>query len=108
MVATSLANGRDRRRTTAKQLRKSLHTLREDINSLGADVNELGHNVADLAGAMGEDAKVRFSRFADTSRDHAEHAVSDLQARVRERPGVALGVAAGAGLVLGLLLTARR
>jgi hypothetical protein len=84
-----------------KRVRKSLGVVREDFSALSDDVGE-------LASSVGEEAQRRLLHSAAGARHSAKEAVSDLQARVRAQPGLALGLAAGTGVLLGLLLAVRR
>jgi ElaB/YqjD/DUF883 family membrane-anchored ribosome-binding protein len=95
VAATSQMNGKD------KHLRKSLRAVRDDVNTLS-------HDIAELAGAVRVDAGSRVRRLRDRAESSARDTVERMQEQVRERPGVALGAAAGAGLLIGLLLAARR
>jgi ElaB/YqjD/DUF883 family membrane-anchored ribosome-binding protein len=95
VAATSHMNGKDR------HVRKSLRAVRDDVNTLGNDI-------AELADAVKLDASSRVRRIRDTGKTYALNTVERMQDQVRERPGIALGAAAGAGLLIGLLLAARR
>lgn len=105
VAASSAVNGNDR------HLRKSLRAVREDIDALSHDVSQLAEAVRDDAAhrvrALRHDAAERMRSMADTARSSAGEAVSELQDRVRESPAIALGAAAGAGLLIGLLLARR-
>ncbi len=95
MVAASTnMNGRDR------HLRKSLRAVRDDVNTLG-------HDIAELAEAVRDDAGARVRHLRDRAESSARDTVGRLQDQVRDRPTIALGAAAGAGLLIGLLLARR-
>jgi ElaB/YqjD/DUF883 family membrane-anchored ribosome-binding protein len=98
----TVANGAQAlHRALPKKLRKSLRTVQDDFGALGNDV-------AQLASTVGDEAKGQIHHAAQSARHGAEGAITVLQERVREKPGVALGLAAGAGVLLGLLLAGRR
>ncbi len=99
-MATTATNGKDRRRA-ASHMHKTLQSLREDVNTLGNDV-------AHFAEAISYEAKDRVNGLAGRAQEAAGATVEALQNQVRERPGVSIGLAAGAGLILGVLLASRR
>jgi ElaB/YqjD/DUF883 family membrane-anchored ribosome-binding protein len=97
MVAASTnMNGKDR-----QALRKSLRAVRDDVNTLGQDISE-------LAGAVRSNAGSRVRKLRESAEHSAADAIERLQEQVRERPALTIGAAAGAGLLIGLLLAARR
>jgi ElaB/YqjD/DUF883 family membrane-anchored ribosome-binding protein len=100
-MATAATNNSKDRRRAASHMQKTLHSLRDDVNSLG-------HDMAEFAGALQHDASDQAGVLAQRAQRAAQQAVASLQEQVRERPGVAIGIAAGAGIILGLLLANRR
>jgi ElaB/YqjD/DUF883 family membrane-anchored ribosome-binding protein len=93
--ATEYGNGK------TADLKKSLGVVRDDLNSLGSDV-------ADLAEKAKTEAKERISGFSDQAQTLSKDAFERLQEQVRAKPGVALGVAAGVGVLIGLMMTTNR
>jgi ElaB/YqjD/DUF883 family membrane-anchored ribosome-binding protein len=81
-----------------------------DYNALKADLAALKNDIKSLMSDAGRYAKVQTHRGADAAREGAEHAGdavdeyrSSFEAKVRENPLAAVGIALGAGLVLGML-----
>jgi len=90
------------------------HNVRARANDVLDDFAELSKDVSRLADAAGKAARAevttagkRVQGIRETlsvrARDGATYAVE----QVRERPGTALGVSLGAGVLLGLLLARR-
>ncbi len=79
----------------------AISTLRQDVGAIGDDVH-------DLASQLGKEVrhKVKTVRHAGAERAHA--LIAQTEDRVRDRPVAALGMAAGAGFLLGVLLATRR
>lgn len=92
-------NGNGSMRSHAKHVRDDMITLQKDLSQLKGDMSSMFGAQVDVlskrASAIGEDALERFN----TGRTYVEE-------RVQERPFAAIGVAAGAGLLAGLLLGA--
>lgn len=95
--------------TTTQDVADQMATLRADIGALTSLVTELAQNKgADLSDA----AKEQVSAVKQSARDHAEAAKDQAQqlqdqatAFARDQPAVALGVAAGLGFLVGMLMT---
>ena len=107
-------------KTTPKDLEKQLETLRADMAQLtealgdmtrieADEVADTARSVVDKAraGVAEEYDKVRatvareYDRACAQGRDVVDHA----DAMIREKPAVAMGVAAGAGLLIGLMMS---
>ncbi|MBI1252265.1 MAG: DUF883 family protein [Alphaproteobacteria bacterium] len=82
--------------------------VREAIASATNDATAVRHDLTHLASAIGEEVKARASTFSDMSKVRARRALEQTNKAIRRRPAAALGIAAGAGVVLGLLLAGRR
>ena len=72
------------------------------------DVKELGRDLRKFMETVGAEARDGASHLVDRARNQSGEAYRNVAHAVKERPGVALGVAAGAGLLIGLLLSHRR
>lgn len=85
----------------------SAAAIRDEIARLRADIVDLGQAVSGIGkagGAMlGEGAKAAI----DAGRTRFEGTQAEIESYVRDRPTQAMVVAAGAGLVLGLLMARR-
>jgi ElaB/YqjD/DUF883 family membrane-anchored ribosome-binding protein len=57
---------------------------------------------------LGDQAKTQFRSASEKMQRSAEDMNSKLQEQVRERPTMAIGLAAGAGVLIGMLLASRR
>lgn len=68
------------------------HFLHEKRNEAGEYINEFGERVRE-----------GFDRVRHLDKSDLEESWETVKDRVRENPGVALAIAAGAGLVLGLI-----
>jgi ElaB/YqjD/DUF883 family membrane-anchored ribosome-binding protein len=94
--ATEYGNGK-----MNTELKKSFGAVRDDLNNLGSDV-------ADLAKTAKSQARERISGLTDQAQTFSKDAFERLQEQVRAKPGVALGVAAGVGVLIGLMMTTNR
>lgn len=90
------------------------HAVRARANDVLDDFAELSKDVSRLADAAGKAARAEVNtastRMRSLSHDlteRARHGADYAVTKVRERPGAALGITLGAGLLLGLLLSRR-
>jgi ElaB/YqjD/DUF883 family membrane-anchored ribosome-binding protein len=67
---------------------------------LMADLRAVVRDAESLLGAVAEESGERLEGASDSARDAAR----EVDAQVRRNPWAAVGIAAAAGLVLGLLL----
>ncbi|MFQ1702081.1 YqjD family protein [Loktanella agnita] len=91
----------------SEDLRSEIDTLRADLASLTSTISSLGRAKGDEALSA---AKAKAAEVRSKAADHAETAklqATELQHQatdyVRTNPGTALGIAAGAGFLLGYL-----
>lgn len=96
---------------TTEDLARQIETLKSDIANLTGVLSDLGRSKAgEFAGrarSHADDLQSRAHDQAAALRDTAEGAFEDAEAYVRRNPTTALGLAAGLGLLVGLL-TSRR
>jgi ElaB/YqjD/DUF883 family membrane-anchored ribosome-binding protein len=96
----------------------SVEDLSQQIKDLKADVAKLVETLGSMAKAEGEDLtedmraraeKLRKAGAARTAEAEARlsELASEAEVLARERPAAAMGVAAGVGFVLGLILARR-
>lgn len=101
--------------TTSQDVADQMATLRADISVLSGLVAELAQNkAADLSDAAKEQlaaAKKSTSNPAELARDQAQLLQNQAQqlqdqatAFTREQPGVAIGIAAGLGFLVGMMM----
>ena len=76
-----------------------------DLRALIADAEELLRASADQAGPRMEEARARAEESLRVAREHLKGAGAELETQVRAHPWAAVGIAAGVGLVLGILLS---
>jgi ElaB/YqjD/DUF883 family membrane-anchored ribosome-binding protein len=93
------------------QLVADLQTVIRDAESLlKATAAETGEKIEEARGRAEESVRKAKVRLAEVERDALERAqelAGEAEAYVRDNPWQAVGWAAGAGLVLGLLLSRR-
>jgi ElaB/YqjD/DUF883 family membrane-anchored ribosome-binding protein len=90
----------------------STEKLMTDLRAVVRDAEELLQATAGQAGARVEELRARAQESIDAARARldeagasAREAARDIDAQVRANPWAAVGIAAAAGLVLGLLLS---
>jgi ElaB/YqjD/DUF883 family membrane-anchored ribosome-binding protein len=79
-------------------------TMLDDLRALITDAEELLRATADHAGPRVQEARARAEESLRSARERLEGAGRKLDAQVREHPWAAVGVAAGIGLIAGILL----
>ena len=84
-------------------LQDDLNSLKDDMASLRKDLQSAFGSLKGLAAAKAGDGVAKGKEFASEAGDHLESARSDLQAKIREKPMAAVGIAFGAGLLIALL-----
>jgi ElaB/YqjD/DUF883 family membrane-anchored ribosome-binding protein len=108
-------NGMDepmKERVTAGQLIDDLQTVIGDAENLLRETAEQGgdriREVRRRAEESVKQAKERLAGLQDEAIDRAQALAGDTNDFVRSNPWQAVGIAAGVGLVLGILLMSRR
>jgi ElaB/YqjD/DUF883 family membrane-anchored ribosome-binding protein len=76
----------------------------KDLQAIMADAEELLRATADQAGPRVQEARARTEEALRSARERLQSTGQQLDAQVRENPWVAVGVAAGIGLLVGVLL----
>lgn len=71
------------------------------------DVKAFGRDVLKLAGSIGAEAKTYADDIGDSARGQAQAAYANVKTQVSGNPAMALGLAAGVGLLVGFLLKGR-
>ena len=93
-------------------LSKQIETLSSDLSRLTQTIGSIGRNEKDRlvasARARGEELKSAGEAHYLQARDTAEGYVREGERYVREQPGMALGIAAAAGFLIGFITTSRR
>lgn len=87
------------------ELRRDMRKLARAANKAArVEVQHAGERLSGAATSLGTQARER----ADSLRERARERVDLVSDQVRERPGAAIGLSLGAGLILGMLLSPRR
>jgi ElaB/YqjD/DUF883 family membrane-anchored ribosome-binding protein len=97
------------------QVRADVEAIKSDLAALRAEVSNLMQDVVSVGKVRAGDAKQRISDAArsrldqlgsawEQASDQGKQLVENLQCQIEERPLTSLGVAFGAGLLLGALL----
>jgi len=84
---------------------ETANNLMDDLRAVIADAEELLRATADQAGPRVQEARERAEESLRSARERLEGTGRRLDAQVREHPWAAVGVAAGIGLIVGILLS---
>jgi len=79
--------------------------LMEELRAVIDDAEELLRATADQAGPKVQEARARAEESLRQAKERILGAGNELDAKVRANPWAAVGVAAGIGLLLGVLLS---
>jgi len=84
---------------------ETANNLMDDLRTVIADAEDLLRATADQAGPRVQEARERAEESLRSARERLEGTGRRLDAQVREHPWAAVGVAAGIGLIVGILLS---
>jgi ElaB/YqjD/DUF883 family membrane-anchored ribosome-binding protein len=76
-----------------------------DLKAVIADAEELLRATADQAGPKVQEVRERAEESLSAAREHLKDAGVEIDNQVRANPWAAVGIAAGVGLVIGILLS---
>lgn len=76
----------------------------DELRAVIADAEELLRVTADQAGPKVQEVRARAEESLKNAREHLQGAGRQLDAQVRENPWAAVGIAAGIGLLVGVLM----
>ena len=79
--------------------------LMTDLRAVIADAEELLQATADQAGPKIREVRARAEESLRTAREHLGGVGAELDDKVRANPWAAVGIAAGVGLIVGILLS---
>ena len=79
--------------------------LMDELRAVIADAEELLRATADQAGPKVQEVRARAEESLRNAREHLQGAGKQLDSQVREHPWAAVGIAAGIGLIAGILLS---
>lgn len=88
--------------------RASADDVMEDFAELRRDVSNLAEAAGHAARQRVDETRDRIERLGRGVRERASSGVNSLADNVREHPGAAIGATLGVGVLIGLLLSARR
>ncbi|MBS0190386.1 MAG: hypothetical protein U0573_05715 [Phycisphaerales bacterium] len=88
-------------------LSESIEKLGEDVGRIKEDLNETAHDVAAVASEGVAMAKRGVATSVRTARQQGERAAESLAEQIAERPWTSVAIAAGAGLLVGLIMSRR-
>lgn len=78
--------------------------LIDDLKILVHDAEELLRATAGETGAKVQEARARAEASLRAAREHIKNAGAEIDRQVHEHPWTAVGVAAGVGLLIGVLI----
>jgi len=78
--------------------------LLDELRAVIGDAEELLRATADQAGPKVQEVRARAEESLRHAREHLQGAGRQLDSQVRANPWAAVGVAAGIGLIVGILL----
>jgi ElaB/YqjD/DUF883 family membrane-anchored ribosome-binding protein len=84
---------------------EAANDMMNDLRVLIADAEELLRVTAGQAGPKVEEVRARAEESLRNARERLKGAGQELDSQVRAHPWAAVGIAAGIGLVLGVLLS---
>lgn len=109
MAQASETVARNKRNGAARDaVRARASDVMEDFTELRKDVSRLADAASKAARDEVKHTGVRLHKLSGSMRQRASQTASYVNEQVREHPGASVGIAVGAGLLLGLMLTARR
>ena len=77
----------------------------DELRNVIADAEELLRVTADQAGPKVQEVRARAEESLRVAREHLTGAGAELDSQVRANPWAAVGIAAGVGLIVGILLS---
>lgn len=86
---------------------KTADAIAGNTKDITDDVKAFGRDVLKLAGSIGAEAKTYADDVGDSARGQAQAAYTNVKAQVNGNPAMALGLAAGVGILIGFLLKGR-
>jgi ElaB/YqjD/DUF883 family membrane-anchored ribosome-binding protein len=92
-------------KSAEKRMESAGSDLMDDLKAVIADAEELLHATADQAGPQIREVRARAEESLRNAREHLSGVGAELDDKVRANPWAAVGVAAGVGLIVGILLS---
>ncbi|MBX3381174.1 MAG: DUF883 domain-containing protein [Phycisphaeraceae bacterium] len=82
----------------------SIEKLGDDVSRIKDDLAETAHDVAEAAASGVSVAKRQVNDTIKTARKQGRDAAKSLAEQIEEKPWTSVAIAAGAGVLLGILL----
>jgi len=79
--------------------------MMDALRAVITDAEDLLRATADQAGPKAHEARARAEESLRSAREHLQGAGRDLDTQLRQHPWAAVGIAAGVGLIVGILLS---
>jgi ElaB/YqjD/DUF883 family membrane-anchored ribosome-binding protein len=98
---TAAANG------AAQTASRARAKVEPKLKAVGGAAHEAYDSLRDVAAEAVDETRARVKDLAAQAADRLQHRYGDVEAWAQSKPAQALGVAAGLGIVLGLLLRGR-
>jgi ElaB/YqjD/DUF883 family membrane-anchored ribosome-binding protein len=76
----------------------------DELRNVIADAEELLRATADQTGPRVQEVRARAEESLRAAREHLQGAGKHLDSQVRQNPWAAVGIAAGIGLLIGVLM----
>ena len=92
-------------KSAEKRMESAGSDLMDDLKAVIADAEELLSATADQAGPRIREVRARAEESLRNAREHLGGVGAELDTQVRANPWAAVGIAAGVGLVVGILLS---
>ena len=84
-----------------------IEKLGEDVSRIKDDLAETAHDVAEAAASGISMAKRGVTDSIESAKKQGKRAAKSLAEQIEEKPWTSVAIAAGAGIVLGMLLSRR-
>jgi ElaB/YqjD/DUF883 family membrane-anchored ribosome-binding protein len=85
-------------------MERATDKLVQDLRTVVADAEDLIKATAGQTGERIEEVRARAEESVRSARARVQAAAQELNGQVRDNPWTALGIAAGVGLVVGVML----
>jgi len=79
--------------------------MMDALRAVITDAEDLLRATADQAGPKAQEARARAEESLRSAREQLQGAGRELDSQLRQHPWAAVGIAAGVGLIIGILLS---
>ncbi len=94
--------------TFSKGAKKAASSAAKTFHDTGAAARTAGKDISALAEAVKSDASDGIRQLTHIVEDETSKVVKYARKSIQERPNLTIGVAAGVGVLIGLMLSSRR